>query len=93
MSESIPELLKLLNNARELLSCYTGGISRNFNSAEDFLTCLTSSIERIENGNYEDLPQLYYWFAPTCDWDDIVGMEGMEIGNRVSELLSKIVEI
>lgn len=79
------ELLEDLHKAEKLLSESKSGYSNQFNSAEEFQIALEDFIDDIEYGNQIDLSQLWIWFAPTCDWDDLVGKDGAEIGNRIFE--------
>ena len=77
------ELIKHLHKAKDILSEYSGGISVNFSSAEEFYENLEDEIDWIEFGNKTDLTKIWKWFAPTCDWDDIVGIEGEQVANQI----------
>jgi len=79
------ELLDDLHKAEKLLAEFKGGYSNRFDSAQDFHSHLVDFIDDIEYGNQTDLSKLWIWFAPTFDWDDLVGMDGLEIGNRIFE--------
>lgn len=79
------ELLDDLHEAEKLLSEYTGGYSGEFLSAEEFHLALIDAIDDIEFGNQTDLTRFWMWFAPTCEWDDFVGEEGEELGNKIFE--------
>jgi hypothetical protein len=81
------DLMNELHKAEKLLSGYKGGYSSGFLSAEDFHSALVEEIDDIEFGNKTDLSILHLWFAPTCDWDDIVGLEGVELGNKTYSIL------
>jgi hypothetical protein len=83
------ELLDDLHAASELLSEYKGGYSGKFLSAESFYEELVDAIDDIEFGNQTDLTRFWLWFAPTCEWDDFVGQEGLELGNRIFERVDK----
>jgi hypothetical protein len=74
-----------LHKAEKILAEFKGGYSNRFDSAQDFRSHLVDFIDDIEFGNQTDLSELWIWFAPTCDWDDLVGMTGVEIGNRIFE--------
>jgi len=77
------ELLIILNEAEHLASQFTGGYSHRFLSAEDFHSALRNSIIELKKGNRDILKDIWLWFAPTCDWDDFIGTEGLELGNRI----------
>jgi hypothetical protein len=79
------ELVEDLHKADKILEELKGGYSNRFDSAQDFRSHLVDFIDYIEFGNQMDLSKLWIWFAPTCDWDDLVGITGIEIGNRIFE--------
>lgn len=79
------ELLEDLHVAEKILVKYKGGNSGEFSSAEEFHETLIEAIDDIEYGNQTDLTRIWIWFAPTCAWDDFVGEEGSELGNRIFE--------
>jgi hypothetical protein len=81
------ELLDDLHKAKEILSQYKGGYSGDILSAEEFHDLLADEIMSIEEMNNNDLSKLHIWFAPTSAWDDFVGMEGLELGNKIYERL------
>ncbi|TAJ13172.1 hypothetical protein DMA11_09735 [Marinilabiliaceae bacterium JC017] len=83
------DLIKDLHTTEKLLSEYSGGSSGKFLSAEEFHTALVDKIDDIEFGNQTDLSELWIWFASTCAWDDFVGEEGQELGNRIFARLDK----
>jgi hypothetical protein len=83
------ELTQDLHKAVEILSPLKGGYSSGFISAEEFHVALTDAIDDIEFGNRTDLTEFYNWFAPTSAWDDFVGIDGIEIGNRIFERVSR----
>lgn len=66
-----------------------GGHSGEFLSAQDFRLALEDAIDDIEFGNKTDLTRFWFWFAPTCAWDDFVGIEGQELGERIFERVDK----
>ena len=78
------ELLEDLHTAEKLLSKYEEGHSSKFLSAKEFHEALVDAIDDIEFGNKTDLTRFWFWFAPTCDWDDFVGLDGQELGNRMN---------
>ncbi len=83
------ELLEDLHMAKKILKNYRDGYSEGFLSAEDFHKALIEEFDNIEFGNQTDLSILWGWFAPTCEWDDFVGEEGLELGNRIFERIDK----
>jgi hypothetical protein len=83
------ELIEDLHAAEQILSNYEGGHSGEFLSAQDFRQTLEDAIDDIEFGNKTDLTRFWFWFAPTCAWDDFVGIEGQELGNRIFERVDK----
>lgn len=83
------QLLEDLHKAEKLLANFKSGYSGEFLSAENFHDALLDAIDDIEEGNQMDLTKLYIWFAPTSQWDDFTGKEGMELGNRIFERVNK----
>lgn len=83
------ELLAELKKAYELASQFTGGYSERFVGAEEFATALGMAVRELENGNDAIVEDLYLWFLPTSDWDDFIKLEGLELGQRVSDLLAE----
>lgn len=81
------ELLAQLKIAQALASQFTGGYSERFMSAEEFADALGKAISELESGNTAVTDELSLWFLPTGDWDDFVKLEGLEMGQRVSDLL------
>jgi asparagine synthetase A len=85
-------LKELLYDASEILSQQEGGYSDHFDDAEEFYIKLQQCLQSLENGDVESINSLYKWFAPTSDWDDLVDEEGIEIGNKVFGLLTRLLE-
>lgn len=83
-------LFKLLDQAQQLSGEYTGGYSYYFSSAQEFHATLTQCIQKLKEGDDTQLKEMHIWFAPTCDWDDLVGMDGVGLGNEIYELLTKM---
>lgn len=83
------ELLAELKKAHDLVSQFAGGYSERFFGAEEFAKALGVAINELENGDESSLDNLYLWFLPTSEWDDFTNMDGLEIGQRVSDLLAK----
>ena len=83
-------LINLLEKAEKLAGQFTGGYSGQFLSAQEFHEALKTSIDKYKNGDISQLDILYFWFAPTCSWDDFVGKEGEKTGNEIFELIEKL---
>jgi hypothetical protein len=86
--DKLEELIGLLEISEKLASEFSGGHSNRFLSAEEFHAALSKSLEELEGGNISEINKLYYWFAPTGDWDDLIGEEGQSLANEIFELLS-----
>lgn len=84
------ELFELLDKAEKLASEFSGGYSNNFSSAEEFHSALVDSIRKLKSGNIQEINRLWLWFAPTCDWDDLIGIVGKDIANETFKLLSDL---
>lgn len=80
-------LYNLLDEAANLLSEFSGGYSNHFSSSEEFHLALKKSIAKLKDGDRNQLTTLWKWFAPTCDWDDLTGVEGGELGNKIFDAL------
>ena len=79
------ELFIDLDKAEQILSKLSGGYSGNFVSAEEFYKVFTEELNDLKHQNVPDFKQVCIWFAPTSAWDDFVGIDGMELGNRIYE--------
>ena len=90
--EKFSTLLELLDEAEKLSYQFSGSYSNHFFSAQEFSRALSESITKLKEGDKNQIDSLYYWFSPTCDWDDIIGKEGEEIANNIFELLSELRE-
>ena len=80
-------LIADLEQAVEMSSHYSGGWSDHHRSAQEFHLDLVKKVEMLKNGDRSVLGELSVWFAPSYDWDDFVGEEGMALANRISEKL------
>jgi hypothetical protein len=91
VSSELAELIKRLDEAEHLASQFIGGwCSSQFFSAEEFHIALADSISRLKSGDRSQLDNLYFWFMPTSSWDTFVGIDGQDLANQISALLSKI---
>jgi hypothetical protein len=64
--------------------------SNSFLSAEEFHQALRTSIKSLKEGNLSEISAMWLYFAPTCDWDDLIGKDGMDLANQIFELLSDL---
>lgn len=85
------ELIALLDKAEYLAGQFSGGYSDQFFSAEDFHNALVDSIAKLKAGDNYQLKKLHVWFLPTSCWDDFAGIDGQELANKISDLLSEMV--
>lgn len=83
----LDQLYLLLDKAEELARQFTGGYSTHFFSAQEFHEALADSIAKLKSGNTDQLNNLWLWFAPSCDWDDITHQEGQDLANEIFPLL------
>lgn len=83
-------LVAKLEKAERVLAKYSGGYSGEHLSAEDFHVNLKSVIKDYKNGNKDSLDKLYIWFAPTGDWDDIVGLKGQRLGEHIFGMVDEL---
>jgi len=89
-AEKLRQLYDLLDKAIVLTSEFSGGHSNNFLSTEEFNSALDDSIDKLKNGDNDQISKLYYWFAPTCDWDDLMHRDGQDLGNKIFDLLEDL---
>lgn len=83
------DLFKDLEEAEEILSKLTGGYSNNFISVEEFHNAFVEELYDLKGQNVPNFEQICLWFAPTSAWDDFVGIDGMELANRIYERAEK----
>lgn len=83
-------LLTELREAHALASQFEGGYSERFFGAQEFTKALGNAVTELENGNLSVLSDLQLWFLPTSDWDDFVKSDGIELGQRISDMLSEL---
>lgn len=83
------KLLQLLEEAATLVSGYSSmSVYCGHESGAEFAAELLSLRERIARKDWSALGKLVGIFAPTGAWDDGVGIEGMELANRIMETLA-----
>ena len=91
-SHKIEQLLKLLDKAEKLAGQYKGGYSNNFLSSQEFHSALADSINKLKAGDYDQLNELLLWYAPTCDWDDFILKDGVDLANEIYPLVTELSE-
>jgi len=82
-------LLRLLAIAAETFAARTGPIwSTKYSSGEEIAQFVRECVKSIRAGTCDQGRKLELMtiFAPTCDWDDIVG--DVELGNQVYSSLT-----
>jgi hypothetical protein len=89
-NSKIKRLLKLLDEAEKLAGQFSGGYSNNFLSAQEFHSALADSIKKLKAGDYDQLNELWLWFAPTCDWDDFIHKDGEDLANEIHPLVTEL---
>ena len=83
-------LIRLLEKSEKMASNYSGGYSGHHLSAEEFHQDLKVAIRKYKNGDDSQINEFYFWFAPTCAWDDFIGKEGEHLGNQIFGILTKM---
>ena len=91
-TEKANRLYELLDNAVKVSFEFSGGYSNHFLSAEEFHSALSDSVAKLKLGDNGEINRLYFWFAPTCDWDDLIGKSGQNLANEIFELLTYLRE-
>lgn len=89
-NSKLDQLIDLLDEAEKLAGEFTGGYSNNFFSTQEFHAAIVDSINKLKEGDTDQLNSLGLWFAPTCDWDDFIGLDGMKLGNQIFPLISEL---
>ena len=90
-SNDFKQLVSLLEKAVQLSAEVSGGYSPNFLSAEEFHATLAAAVQRIKEHHMTELEKIYIWFLPASAWDDFVDIDGLDLGNEISELVTKFV--
>jgi len=85
----LTEIISKLENAEKLLSEFRGGYSGEFLSAEQFHLAFAENLQLLKVGRLETLNEFYFWFLPTCHWDDFTNGDGLEMGNEIFSPLSE----
>lgn len=87
------ELFNDLDEAQKILTEIEGGYSDFFISARDFYQAFEEELYDLKYQNVPDFQRICLWFAPTSVWYDFVGIDGMELANRIYKRASKWNEI
>jgi hypothetical protein len=82
-------LSRLLRLAADKLSAVHGPIWSSYESGPELASFVLACAAAVERGHIQPAQRRELWmvFAPTCDWDDVVG--DAELGNAVFELLDQ----
>jgi hypothetical protein len=81
------DLIIDLHEAEKAMSLNIGDTSDKFASSEQFRLSLEDLTDDIEGGNQLDLTQLWELFAPVSAWDDFMGNNGQDLGDRIFQRL------
>jgi len=84
------QLLALLRDAEQRLLSPSIDDTWSCLSRDQFITLVSTSRVEIAEGNLArpKAEELWHAFAPTCDWDDMVG--DVELGNAIFELIEAL---
>jgi len=80
-------LCELLDIASAKFAARTGPIWSDYDSGAEIAAFVLKCKIGIENGTFDQGQARKLWtlFAPTCDWDDVIG--DVELGNEIFEIL------
>ena len=81
------DLLPLLAVAADKFAARKGPIWSEYSSGEELAQTVRDCMDCIRGGTLEQnrKKQLWLIFAPTCDWDDVVG--DAELGNQIFSII------
>jgi hypothetical protein len=81
------ELLPLLKIAADKFAARKGPIWSDYSSGEELAQVVRNCMDCIRAGTLDQKQkkQICLIFAPTCDWDDVVG--DVELGNEIFTIL------
>jgi hypothetical protein len=57
---------------------------------KEFLKTLSVSVDNLRQLKFEEIKNIWTWFAPTGLWDDSVGEAGTDLGNEIFELAENL---
>lgn len=63
---------------------------RSMGNDRSFVSKLQESVRELSNLNFNEIENLWVWFAPTGKWDDFAGAEGADLGNEIFEAIEKV---
>jgi hypothetical protein len=86
--QAYDELAGLLADAAKVVDSLSElNIYCSFDTPAEFSTCIRELAARVKRRDHAALRELIPLFAPTGAWDDAIGFGGMDIANRIMELL------
>jgi uncharacterized ubiquitin-like protein YukD len=80
--EEFKKLIDLLDKAVTTL--------RKSNGDNEFLSYLKISTDNLKQLKFDEIQNIWTWFAPTGVWDDSVGETGTDLGNEIFELAENL---
>lgn len=84
------QLQTLPEEAEAIAAGYTGGQSSSFASAEALTKAIHLAVLKLRFKDKSDIPSLYLWFAPTGNWDSIIGPACTDTGNKIFAILEAL---
>jgi hypothetical protein len=85
------ELADLLNRAAAVIDALEElGLYCPFDTPAEFSAQVRRLASRVREEEHAALRELIPIFAPTGAWDDAVGFSGMDLANRVMDLLDRL---
>lgn len=80
--DAVQTLIPLLNRAaQELHAIGDAPTLTSYDTSRGLGDFIAKAAAKLGRGNDTDAIELYFIFAPTCDWDDSGG--SLELGNKV----------
>jgi hypothetical protein len=73
--EEFKKLIDLLDEAMKMLV--------KSNGDSEFISDLKVSTDNLKQLKFEEVQNIWGWFAPTGVWDDSVGEAGIDLGNKI----------
>jgi|SRR4051812_48540185 hypothetical protein len=75
------ELFDDLNEAEKLLIDIA--TDRHRNELLLFKNEFIEELHEIEDDNVPDFTRIWQWFTPTKEWENLIGIDGKELGDRI----------
>ncbi len=90
MESDEERLVEMLAVAAEKLAMRSESILSEYASGKEIAQFVRECIEliRADDLDSDRKPKLWTIFAPTCDWDDVIG--DLELGHQIFEILSEV---